>query len=376
MLKSLVRSFMYKKNREMNAIRWYDRTDYGKVDVSDDRRPMREETLSAIFEFFDKIELFYGADAPAPLQIAGGWRRIILENMPNVVRAISQKDRGAYRALLENMFRNEVVVGLWNFCYFKDLPANRKPPNGFLAAMDGYKFITGRPEQDLFCSGFGNPWGCKVGNGRLSMTAGENGVKAFNLLNLLSLYPKGQKLTVMDLGSGYGIDMCQLVSWHKEPLRIILLDIPVNLATAYAFVSENFANVRRTLVRDRAQLRKTLDDRSNDVEFIFVPTLFVDDLAGEKINVLHNHGSLAEMDRETVAYYLDRLVAGNNDFFLELNSANPVAFDKAFTELDSRTFPVPQSHQLVSRTPIYLTSRGGRYLQNLYVNRSRLALAP
>lgn len=370
MIKRIMRDYLRSLNKETTHIRWYDDTDLGAAAVEPLPCALRKDTSREIMAFFDAVDPFYSA-VTGPLSIAGAWKNIIRKDMPGVVRAIEKRDLPAYEALLCGMFRNEVVSGLWNYGYFADLKG-KKLPSGFLAAMDGYRFITGKSPDDLFCSRFGNPWGLRTRGGVAVMTAPDTGIKVFGLLNLLGLSEKSEPATVVDLGSGYGADMAQLAQWHPGPLRMILLDIPINLATAYAFLSENFREKRRTLVTSAESLKVELGRKPEGTEFLFVPSLFVEGLSKERIRVVHNHGSLSEMDMETIAFYLRALVHERTDFFVEINSAHPFRFDEKFVEVDSRTYPVPSTHRLLARTPTWLSSRGNRYLQSLYIRKAFL----
>ena len=128
---------------------------------------------------------------------------------------------------------------------------------------------------------------------------GAISVIAFNIENLIAAV---ESPVVVDLGSGFGADMMQLAHDRDGPLRIIMCDIPITLATAFAQISAHWPeNVR--LISEKKQLSKILEEKCEQLEFVLCPTLFVEELTETKIDVLHNHGSLCEMDKKTIDYY-------------------------------------------------------------------------
>ena len=54
-------------------------------------------------------------------------------------------------------------------------------------------------------------------------------------------------LTVVDLGSGFGGDMEKVARWYKGPLKVILIDVPLNITTAFAYISSCFETNRKKL---------------------------------------------------------------------------------------------------------------------------------
>jgi len=354
-----LKRFLTKRNLEFNRVRWYGDETSTIMDVSENRIGMSDRNLNCLISFFQKIDpLYEGMEIDDALKIGGGWRRIIEVNMANLLRAIRTKDWEKYRHMLENMFRNEVIYGLWNYEYFS---GSKNADRRYLSSLDGFQFITRKSLNDLFCPKFGNPWGILNDHGHILMISGDAGYKAFNIKKLI----EGVKEPVIvDLGSGFGADMMQLAHDCDGPLRIIMCDIPVTLATAFAQISAHWPeNVN--LITEKNQLSKILKKKCERLEFVLCPTLFVQELSEQKIDVLHNHGSLCEMDKETIDYYLNTLLSKKTAYFIEINSSMPEDWGD-FLEIGSHDFPIPVSHKLISSTPVFMAGRGQRYLQNLY----------
>jgi len=359
-LKKYLLNYLLTKNLDIVKVAYFDTTIRGKLNIHSNIECISDKTINNLISFFEKFDLMYqGNEVNKELEIRGGWKALIEDSMPNVLKSIRNKDWKTYSSLLESMFRNEVIYGLWDYKFFDN---SDKPPADYLASIDGYQFITGRSVDSLFTSKFGNPWGLESKQGLISMIAGDAGVKAFNIMNLIN----GKSgPVVLDLGSGYGADMMELANSFIGPIRIILCDIPITLATAYFQISMNFPD-NVTLIENRDDLAVIMSSPVTKLEFILTPSIFVDELSKFDIDVLHNHGSLAEMDFETANFYLNLLVTKRLGHFLEMNAAAPHIWDTKFTELDCKNFLIPSTHYLISRTPMFLSSKGKRYTQSLY----------
>jgi len=257
---------------------------------------------------------------------------------------------------------------MWDGGYYEKKLIGKKIPYDFYVWMDAYKYLTDRSEEDLVSTSIGNPWGCQSADGIIKLMDPRQGIKAQSIINLLNIITKDRNHmpTLLDLGSGFGGDMEKVARWYDKPARIILSDVPLNLTSAYAFISSSIKTAKSNLISSRKQLSSLLENEINGLEFIFLPTCFIEELRHREIDVFHNHGSLSEMDRETVEFYLDVLLR-NTNYFHEINSNRPAYLSNdTHLEVSSKTFPIPDSHRLLSRTPTWYTPRGHRYLTNIY----------
>jgi hypothetical protein len=116
-------------------------------------------------------------------------------------------------------------------------------------------------------------------------------------------------------------------------------------------------------------LRQRLGRPPEQAEVLFAPSLFVGELEGRPITVLHNSGSFSEMDLDTIEFYLQKLIGPETAFFLETNSDLDVANTGGHVEVRSSRFPVPRTHRRIYHGPVWSTPGGHRYVFNLYVNR-------
>jgi hypothetical protein len=333
---------------------------------------IRTEIVKKIMDFFQKVPPFYFDNIPAPLKIEGAWRGNIQNGRKQQLAAIERKDLVAYQNLLNNMFCNEMIYAMWEGHYLKQEMIGKKLPKLFLEWMDGYKYLTGRSEDDLIYQSGGAAWGCKTKKGIIKLIDPAQGIKAQNIINFLNFAPPSSTPVVCDLGSGFGGDMEKVARWYGKPLRVILVDIPLNLTTAYAYISMGFKDTPMHLIDSSEQLQSVLATKTNQLEFIFVPSLFVEGLKNQKINVLHNHGSFSEMDAGTIDFYLQNLLGPQTDFMIEINSNRPAVLAKSHLEVASSQFNIPSSHALLQRTPTWITAKGHRYLNSVYANKKLL----
>ena len=173
----------------------------------------------------------------------------------------------------------------------------------------------------------------------------------------------------MDIGSGYGSDVIKTSKLSIKPTRTILFDIPLNLTTAYAYISMN-TNKKCFLISSKSDLEILKDDNFSEDHFIFIPTIFAEELSSIKPNIklIFNHGSFSEMDFKTVKFYLDTLLNNHVKYLYEINSNDTQLNTGNHIEVTSSTFPLPNEYKLLKRS--ITTIPYHRYLESLYVRES------
>ena len=164
---------------------------------------------------------------------------------------------------------------------------------------------------------------------------------------------------VLDLGSGYGGLAEKIMVWSNGMITMFLIDIPLNLTTAYAYLARIFGTDRVTLVSSKEQLEKI---KLESGKFILVPTLLVPEL---KINfdIINNTHSFSEMDLPTVKYYLKTLVTPKTSYLIGTNVNIPRHVFAGHLEIMSCDFPVPKTHKLLTRFADGIQSR---YVTSIY----------
>ena len=325
--------------------------------------PIDDKIILEIFNFFDKIPPFYNSETPPQLQIGGAWKSLLKEQRHNQLNAITQKDTNAYKQLLENQFDNELMYGVWNH--------GPRPESGwlhpeFLIELDAFERVSDKAREELVVNTNVSNWGIETPKGIVRYTDPQHGIQANWILKLLKMQDVSEEPTsVLDLGSGFGGMAEKLAAWTKNPLQIICVDIPLNLVTAYAHLSQVFGKEKTILVNDRNLINPTLNSPINTTRFVLIPSLYVNEIGDTNVHtVLHNGKSFSEMEYDQVSYYLNCLLTSGVDIFIETNSnrKNSVNYGN-HQEVISENFPIPPTHKLAFRVP---TARPSRYVTSVY----------
>jgi hypothetical protein len=325
------------------------------------------EILNEIFAFFDNIHPFYeGMPIKEPLLIGDLWKTALKLERRNQLDFINKRDISRYKELLENMFFNELIRGLWNFHYFNANLLKNRPHINFLALCKLFQKVTSLPLKTISAGKEFKTWGAKTDKGIIQYTAPEHALQAFNIINLLSNSSTKQDgvFTVLDLGSGYGGMAEMLLNPAIKgdmKLSLFLIDIPLNLTTAYAYLSHKFGTDNVTLVKKQSEL---LAIKPQDGKLWLIPTIFIEAF-NTKIDLVNNAQSLSEMDAINVKFYLNTLLDGQVSFFIETN-VNDLSKTKQgeFFENQSRYFPVPHFYRLLVR--FSAPDASSRYVTSIY----------
>ena len=325
--------------------------------------PIDENIILEIFNFFEVIPPFYDSGTPKQLQIGGAWKNLLKEQRHNQLNAINQKDINAYKQLIANQFDNELMYGIWNH--------GPRPQSGwlhpeFLIELDAFERISDKPREELVVSDNVSNWGIKTPKGIVRYTDPQHGIQANWILKLLDMKNTTEGPTsILDLGSGFGGMAEKLAAWTKTPLQIICVDIPLNLVTAYAHLSQVFGKEKTLLVNDRNLVDTILKSPIDTTRFVLIPSIYVNEIGDTNVHtILHNGKSFSEMEFEQVSYYLNCLLKPRVDIFIETNSnrKNSVNYGN-HQEVISENFPIPSTHKLAFRVP---TARPSRYVTSVY----------
>lgn len=325
------------------------------------------KTVERVFSFYEKVPPFYSEENILPeLKIAGAWRKDLFERRRNQIKYIKDKDYVNYRKLQDNMFFNELVSGLWNYEYHSEKKQYLNPL--FSRAVEYCEFITDLNLSELSSFKGYSSWGLERSGNVIKYTDPWHIGQAYNISNVLKCIGSSlsKKNIVVDLGSGFGGMVEKLVRIHQNNLDIYLIDIPLNLTTAYCYLSKQYPE-DCYLISDNKELEQTINTLSSKRRIIFVPTILIPSMKDLKIDVLHNSGSFSEMDYATIDFYLKSLCGPTTQFLIETNSNKPVENYGLHIEIPSSTFPIPKTHKLFSRHyPIDFLANGGRYVTSIY----------
>ena len=124
---------------------------------------------------------------------------------------------------------------MWRFSYDYEAKFIHRD---FISDLNNTKKITARSDKKLFSQKDWDIWGYGTGKGIISYATPKHYVQAYNINNLVSGLKHGtENKLILDLGSGFGGMANILADMCKQQLKIVLVDIPLNLTTAFTFLS-------------------------------------------------------------------------------------------------------------------------------------------
>jgi hypothetical protein len=338
--------------------------------IAQDGVPIDRALVARALRFFERVPAFYGDDTPAPLAIRGAWRSLLTKERAKQLECIANKDVDGYLALATHLFSNELSSGLANFGV---TPIGRPVRFELRVDCEAFERVSDRSVDALATNSRYPAVGMPVEKGVVRNSDPQHGVQATHILNLAkALRIPTDELVLLDLGSGYGGLSEKIHAWCASPPLQILVDIPLNLTTAYIYLAHTFSEDAVLLIDDPKGLAQV--DRKR-VKFLLVPSCYTDELAKRfEWHMVHNAKSFSEMDADTVAYYVSRLIKPSTSAFIETNSNRKGSTNYGeHREVLARNLPVPDSHVLLSRFP---DTRMSRYVTSVYLNRALFAAMP
>lgn len=188
-----------------------------------------------------------------------------------------------------------------------------------------------------------------------------------NCSNILSSQSKDCPVFI-DLGSGIGTCALKTARMFESKSKIILIDLPLNLTTAYAYIKTNSA-YDCNLISSLDDLYNIKNNSLDATTFYFVPSSFIDQIPHyiEEIDLLYNHGSFSEMDKITIDFYIDVLTNRIKcNYLYEINSNKPKLNIGNHVEIPSSDFGFPAHMKLLAKYPAVIDP--SRYVCSLYKN--------
>lgn len=367
-VKNLIKSSFQKVGLELRKIPF--KTNF-LIEKSQHVLSIKSSIVDQIFDFFNEVPPFYSDKTIAQLQIAGAWRRDFQDRRKNQLNFLASGDKDAYKNLLNQMLRNELSMGILEVKYYDEKSLGTKVPIQFLKNLEQFLYLTNHKVDMLDDGPFGGRWGVNIDGVLVNLSDPYKGLNAFNSAKIID-YMCNKNPTYIDFGSGLGSDAVKVEKFTTLPLRSILIDIPLNLTTAFAYVSMNTAK-KCVLISSVDQLTKQLESNFTESEFLFVPSIFVSEIGklGINIDLMYNHGSFSEMDYETVKFYLDNLLNGTVKSLFEINSNAPILNYGGHIEVESLNFPIPSEYKLIKRGPSLNAYFNHRNVESLYIYKNK-----
>ena len=177
-------------------------------------------------------------------------------------------------------------------------------------------------------------------------TINHNILSHYYYSNLLRGYIRNNKIkTVLEIGAGNG-NFPSILYNDWSPVRLIMIDLPETLTTAFTFLSSLFPNAKIILPNEIG------DKIPNDFDFILMTPEQIDIIDDNSIDLAVNIHSFQEMTHQQINIYfklIQRVVRLSGYFFssnrIEKVPSGADSFTIEQTILPNRFFEYPWNHK-------------------------------
>jgi putative sugar O-methyltransferase len=269
------------------------------------------------------------ATKPIEYQVGNEWSPIYDMFMNNIITALVSEDKVNVNNIYENFMRDQCTRGLHGMpvdmqeTYFGKTISKIDRDLFLYDAIYRYvhwKTLTDNKfnESDLKMPMFGNAYGYNINNKLIRTGAEYLHYYATEIQSLLN--NKTDRKFVVELGGGYG-GLAYFANKNISNVTYIDFDLPENMALTAYYLLNSFPNKKILLYGE--QEFENIDLANFDI--ILMPNFEIAKLPTNKIDVVFNSYSLAEMSKETIDLYITELTRACNNYFLHVNH-NKISF--------------------------------------------------
>lgn len=104
---------------------------------------------------------------------------------------------------------------------------------------------------------------------------------------------------ILELGAGCG-HQARTLSLFLPNSKYTIVDLPETLIFSYTFISLNFPQKKILFVTAEEDM-----DKMDEYDFVFIPVVFADRLAGRNYDLFINTASMGEMRNDVIHYWMD-----------------------------------------------------------------------
>lgn len=269
--------------------------------------------------------------------------------------------------LHENMFFNCLITGLWKHGYLQ----NQRVASSALAdcaeEFSATRRVWSEISQIQVLSNL--PWwgvspDLDVNPIRftdtLHWTQERHIANAVGLLTPESSYVSG----ILEIGSGFG-GLAERLARRGDVDPIVLVDIPLNLVTAFYYLSRSLPDIPVTLYSTHEEIITAQAKRQTGIHLI-PSSLFSALSCWQGLSVVANFGSFSEMDKETVSFYLSELPYSSN-IMVQVNSNSKALKSGGHREVPVDDFIYPSDAVRVFESPFSSHVSEDRYKTVVHV---------
>jgi hypothetical protein len=253
-------------------------------------------------------------------QVSNEWLPIYERSFGKAITALSAGDRPAIEAMYRNFFRDPVSVGLHGLpvdmqeVYFSGHVRKRDAALYLIDAVYRYRLwqqlVPSGQSADLVRPDIGNPYGVFL-DGNFVTPGAE--YQQYYASQTLALGDADQKMTVFELGGGYGGYAYFVGKLAQKGVRYIDVDLPEVLALATFYLLCSFPEKKFVLYGE------TENYADQDCDFLMLPNFAIDEIAAQSVDVIFNSYSLAEMSPEAIYAYVAQFGRIGRGHLLHIN---------------------------------------------------------
>jgi putative sugar O-methyltransferase len=327
-----IRQFFIKKNRldevkkrfskEIISNSLYSEINIEKCFVDHYQKTSNKEIIDRIISAYNKSKAIQKT-LPEAYQVGNEWIVVYKHYMNEIIDALENKDSDKVNTIYENFMRHDCSTGLHG------LPINMVSTyvNRKITKLDKeiylfdvvhrfahWKKLTENKftSKDLFMPNYGNPYGYYENNNFIRTGAEYLHYYSELIKNLIK--KNENRKYIVELGGGYG-GLGYFLNKNISNLTYIDFDLPENMALTAYYLMSCFPDKKVLLFGE-----ETFDlEATERYDIIIMPNFELSKLNDNKIDLVFNSYSLAEMSTETINTYIPELVRSCKDYILHIN---------------------------------------------------------
>ena len=275
-------------------------------------------------------------------KISGDWVIIFNNDLQELTQKLQQEDIEGVNTILSDFARNRVSRGL----HLSDtIPQSffhkLQLLNCYNKSYSTWKKLTLLPDEVLeYSKDIGNMHGMGIHDKSIMLPSFNQSYFAQKIDRLFSGSQK--KITILEIGGGYGSLPYHLFKHTQLDCRYIYLDLPEMCTLASYFLMNHFPDKNFLLY---GELEKTHHDFSG-YDIVILPNYCLPELPERSVDLVFNSHSMTQMDSATLKEYLRQINRVCNRFFLHANNENEgesLTPDKKYLNLNNPEYELPKT---------------------------------
>lgn len=172
-----------------------------------------------------------------------------------------------------------------------------------------------------------------------NLSLSDNIIFHYYFLNLFKGFFKEDKIkTILEIGAGNG-NFPSILFNDYSPKKIIIVDLPETIVTAYIFLSNLFPKARIKLPNEVKNENNTLED---EIDFMFLTPNQLKYVNADSVDLAININSFQEMKHKQVDVYFNFIqrVVKNSGYFFTVNRIEKIPSDDYAFKIEQTEPPI------------------------------------